>query len=168
MSSEEGSTCCCKCITEIFSQLKALISHFCFPFAYQMHQDDEDSMESTSCVNEKEEISSNRIAYPEAESIRATHTKNYTTNSHCGDELRSVRSIVLKGPKYDPPKYLSHQEECVICLEEFDYQNPSIPTLCGCGENRALLHYPCLLLWEKHYGRSVCPTCGRTLFYNEV
>ena len=53
--------------------------------------------------------------------------------------------------------------ECVICMEEFTSENPRMPTLCACGENRTQFHYPCLLLWLEQ--KNTCPTCSSTLFY---
>lgn len=53
--------------------------------------------------------------------------------------------------------------ECVICLEEFSKENPLIHTLCACGENKTLFHYPCLLLWLEK--KNICPNCSSTLFF---
>jgi hypothetical protein len=61
------------------------------------------------------------------------------------------------------PSPIDYGEECVICLGEFTKQNPVMPTLCSCGENRAKFHYPCLLLYLNK--KSVCPSCNSTLFY---
>jgi hypothetical protein len=58
---------------------------------------------------------------------------------------------------------LIHDDECVICLEEFSSENPQVSTLCQCGENRSKFHYPCLLMWMQK--KPVCPTCDQTLFY---
>lgn len=55
--------------------------------------------------------------------------------------------------------------ECVICLEEFSNENPAMHTLCACGENKALFHYPCLLLWLEN--KRTCPSCSSELFYEE-
>jgi hypothetical protein len=53
--------------------------------------------------------------------------------------------------------------ECVICLDEFTAENPSMLTLCTCGENRTYFHYQCLLLWLQR--KCSCPNCGSRLYY---
>ena len=53
--------------------------------------------------------------------------------------------------------------ECVVCLEEFDADNPRMPTLCSCGDNRALFHYPCLLTYLED--KRHCPICRTELYY---
>jgi hypothetical protein len=53
--------------------------------------------------------------------------------------------------------------ECIICLGEFDQDNPVMYTLCACGENRTLFHYPCLLLWLEQ--KNSCPNCNSVLYY---
>jgi hypothetical protein len=55
--------------------------------------------------------------------------------------------------------------ECLVCLEEFSLDNPQMPTLCACGDNRALFHYPCLLTYLE--GKKTCPICNRELYYQE-
>ena len=55
--------------------------------------------------------------------------------------------------------------ECIICMEEFDSNNPEINTLCKCGINRAHWHLMCLMQWlEKD---STCPVCREPIFYEE-
>ena len=55
--------------------------------------------------------------------------------------------------------------ECIICMEEFDSNNPEINTLCKCGINRAHWHLMCLMQWlEKD---SNCPVCREPIFYEE-
>jgi len=59
-------------------------------------------------------------------------------------------------------------EECVICLQEFDKENPLIPTLCNCGIGKTRFHLPCLLVWiDKNKNIASCPSCGDALFYEE-
>eukprot|EP01038_Epipyxis_sp_PR26KG_P006139 gene6139-8464_t len=55
--------------------------------------------------------------------------------------------------------------ECVICLDEFSDSNPSILTLCNCGENKVHFHYPCLILYLKK--KNVCPNCRSYIYYQE-
>lgn len=54
-------------------------------------------------------------------------------------------------------------DECVICLGEFNGENPVMHTLCACGENRTKFHYPCLLIWLDK--RDTCPSCNSYLFF---
>ena len=57
------------------------------------------------------------------------------------------------------------EDECVICLDTFSYENPRMPTMCGCGENNASFHLPCLYQWmEKDKN---CPTCRTELKWEE-
>ena len=61
------------------------------------------------------------------------------------------------------PSNSSRGQECVVCLEEFDADNPRMPTLCSCGDNRIFFHYACLLTYledKKH-----CPICRTELYY---
>mmetsp|Transcript_33449 Transcript_33449/g.31919 ORF Transcript_33449/g.31919 Transcript_33449/m.31919 type:complete len:162 (-) Transcript_33449:131-616(-) len=57
-------------------------------------------------------------------------------------------------------------KECVICLVEFSQDNPRMPTLCACGENRAAFHYPCLLLYLEN--TRACPVCSQDLYYQDL
>ena len=54
----------------------------------------------------------------------------------------------------------------LFSLGEFTDDNPVMPTLCRCGENRALFHYPCVIQWKEKY--DWCPSCKETLYYQEV
>lgn len=56
--------------------------------------------------------------------------------------------------------------ECVICMEEFDENNPEMPVLCECGVNKTFFHYPCLLEWLAKEDN--CPVCRKTLFFEEI
>ena len=57
------------------------------------------------------------------------------------------------------------EDECVICLDPFSYENPRMPTICGCGQNKTYFHLPCLYQWiEKDRN---CPTCRDTLRWEE-
>jgi hypothetical protein len=56
-----------------------------------------------------------------------------------------------------------------LCVNVYKYtyliytDNPRMPTLCGCGENRAKFHYPCLLLYLEK--KRSCPVCSQDLYY---
>mmetsp|Transcript_28417 Transcript_28417/g.39933 ORF Transcript_28417/g.39933 Transcript_28417/m.39933 type:complete len:288 (-) Transcript_28417:150-1013(-) len=57
------------------------------------------------------------------------------------------------------------EDECVICMEGFTKDNPRMPTLCGCGENKTYFHLPCLYQWiEKDKN---CPSCRQRLRWEE-
>ena len=63
---------------------------------------------------------------------------------------------------------LTHEAtlECILCLDDFDQENPMIPTLCACGESKAHFHLACLFAWlEKS---KTCPYCRAELFYQEM
>jgi Ring finger domain len=55
--------------------------------------------------------------------------------------------------------------ECVVCMEPFSYENPRMPTLCGCGENKTLFHLPCLYQWVEQ--SSDCPNCRQKITWEE-
>jgi hypothetical protein len=57
-------------------------------------------------------------------------------------------------------------EECVICMDGFTPDNPRMPTLCGCGENKTYFHLPCLYQWIDQGGRN-CPSCRQRLVWEE-
>ena len=60
---------------------------------------------------------------------------------------------------------IDYEDECVICFEGFDIDNPRMPTLCGCGENKTYFHLPCLLQWtDKHLE---CPACRQKITWQE-
>eukprot|EP00590_Aulacoseira_subarctica_P006001 CAMPEP_0172415952 /NCGR_PEP_ID=MMETSP1064-20121228/2377_1 /TAXON_ID=202472 /ORGANISM="Aulacoseira subarctica , Strain CCAP 1002/5" /LENGTH=228 /DNA_ID=CAMNT_0013153255 /DNA_START=171 /DNA_END=857 /DNA_ORIENTATION=- len=60
----------------------------------------------------------------------------------------------------------SDQDECVICMEGFSPDNPRMPTLCGCGENKTYFHLPCLYQWIDQASRH-CPSCRQKLIWEE-
>merc|ERR1712151_1041008 len=56
-------------------------------------------------------------------------------------------------------------DECVICLDLFTSSNPRMPTLCGCGKNKAPFHLPCLYQWIEQDKN--CPVCRKLLRWEE-
>lgn len=44
-------------------------------------------------------------------------------------------------------------------------QNPRMPTLCGCGENKTYFHLPCLYQWIEQ--SKDCPSCRKRLRWEE-
>lgn len=58
-----------------------------------------------------------------------------------------------------------HDDECVICMEGFSTENPRMPTLCGCGENKTFFHLPCLYQWIEQNRN--CPSCRKRLRWEE-
>jgi hypothetical protein len=55
------------------------------------------------------------------------------------------------------------EPECLFCLDGFSEQDPSVKSLCGCGENKSPMHRRCLEEWRTK--STSCPACGETLFY---
>ncbi len=84
---------------------------------------------------------------------QSDHTSMEMISAHRANFEKSAAITVNK--TYPP--------ECVICLDEFTDENPCILTLCSCGENKALFHLPCLLLWQQDH--SFCPVCKKTLYF---
>lgn len=79
-------------------------------------------------------------------------------------KLRTNSSVLQLSASSSNNNAVVHRSpECVICMEEFSTENPRMPTLCACGENRTMFHYPCLLLWLEK--KSTCPSCSSSLFY---
>eukprot|EP01036_Dinobryon_divergens_P059295 gene59295-79123_t len=64
--------------------------------------------------------------------------------SYSHDENRKDKSGHKAYDDYST-KFSVPEQECVMCLGPFDETDPMMPTLCLCGENKALFHYPCLL-----------------------
>jgi hypothetical protein len=99
---------------------------------------------------------------------QASNSKNQLGTAATGmmkssDELEHASSCETHSLINANTEVSNLPNECIICLEEFDNQNPAMHTLCACGENKVLLHYPCLLLWIET--KNVCPTCSSTLYY---
>ena len=57
------------------------------------------------------------------------------------------------------------EDECVICMDGFSPDNPRMPTLCGCGENKTYFHLPCLYQWIDQSRK--CPSCRKKLVWEE-
>lgn len=60
---------------------------------------------------------------------------------------------------------VNHDDECVICMESFSVDNPRMPTLCGCGENKTYFHLPCLYQWMDQSDE--CPSCRHKIAWEE-
>lgn len=61
---------------------------------------------------------------------------------------------------------VDYEDECVICMEAFTPENPRMPTMCGCGENKTSFHLPCLYQWMDQSNHQ-CPSCRQTLVWEE-
>lgn len=59
----------------------------------------------------------------------------------------------------------TNDDECVICMETFSPENPRMPTMCGCGENKTYFHLPCLYQWIEQSNH--CPSCRQELLWEE-
>jgi len=84
-----------------------------------------------------------------------------------GSELQKAMSdaILKLSPHHDVSKIDDSEDECVICMEGFNDDNPRMPTLCRCGENKTYFHLPCLLLWTDKNGE--CPSCRQHITWEE-
>lgn len=60
---------------------------------------------------------------------------------------------------------IHNHDECVICMDGFTPDNPRMPTLCGCGENKTYFHLPCLYQWIDQ--SRCCPSCRQKLVWEE-
>lgn len=83
-----------------------------------------------------------------------------------GSKLQKAMSEALrKENDFKCVTKVDYEDECVICFEGFDKDNPRMPTLCGCGENKTYFHLPCLLQWtDKHLE---CPACRQKITWQE-
>jgi len=88
-----------------------------------------------------------------------------------GSELQAAIAMSLKPLNSDDEDGAVSTDvddviECVVCMEEFTKENPSVRTLCGCGENRSLFHLGCLYEWLDRQPN--CPTCRQEIFFEEA
>ena len=78
-----------------------------------------------------------------------------------GSELQKQMSAIMAK---DLESY-DDEDECVVCLEVFTNENPRMPTLCMCGENKTYFHLPCLYQWIEQ--SKDCPSCRKRLRWEE-
>ena len=78
-----------------------------------------------------------------------------------GSELQKQMSAIMAKDL----ESLDIDDECVICMESFSAENPRMPTLCGCGENKTYFHLPCLYQWIEQ--NEDCPSCRKRLRWEE-
>jgi hypothetical protein len=78
-----------------------------------------------------------------------------------GSELQKQMSAIMAKDL----ESLDIDDECVICMESFSAENPRMPTLCGCGENKTYFHLPCLYQWIEQ--SKDCPSCRKRLRWEE-
>lgn len=64
----------------------------------------------------------------------------------------------------DTSKY---ENECLLCYEVVDKINPPVLSLCGCGMNRHVYHYQCLLRWRTFSQQKNCPICDKEIFFQD-
>lgn len=74
-----------------------------------------------------------------------------------------IQKALAMSMKHEIPQELD--DECVICMEGFTDENPRIPTLCDCGENKACFHLPCLYQWIAKSKN--CPVCAAKIVWQE-
>lgn len=91
------------------------------------------------------------------------------SNSQMLPRVRSTQTLVSyqngRSNGSSEVKGVTGGGECLVCLEEFSVDNPQMPTLCACGDNRVFFHYPCLLIYLQD--KKNCPICNRELYYQE-
>jgi len=78
-----------------------------------------------------------------------------------GSDLQNAMALSMKDEIHQEPG-----DECVICMDGFTTENPRMPTLCKCGENKTYFHLPCLYQWiEKSKN---CPSCAERITWQEL
>mmetsp|Transcript_23777 Transcript_23777/g.68323 ORF Transcript_23777/g.68323 Transcript_23777/m.68323 type:complete len:286 (-) Transcript_23777:79-936(-) len=78
-----------------------------------------------------------------------------------GSAIQKQMSAIMKKDL----ESLELDDECVVCMESFSAENPRMPTLCGCGENKTYFHLPCLYQWIEQ--SKDCPSCRKRLRWEE-
>ena len=105
--------------------------------------------------------------------------QSFNNNSNEKDNIPTIKLDEFVMPGSDLQKAMSEailknsadskidesEDECVICMEGFSDDNPRMPTLCGCGENKTFFHLPCLLLWTDK--NEACPSCREEIAWEE-
>jgi hypothetical protein len=93
-----------------------------------------------------------------SQSLRDQHQNhNYNATTDTADTTNTNTNTSL----------LQYEDECVICMESFDQNNPRMPTSCGCGLNKTYFHLPCLYHWIEQSSGRECPSCRKTLIWQE-
>jgi len=111
----------------------------------------------------------NKVA-PDKSFLKEANTYEYDVNKEVptiyqnefilpGSEIQKSMAIAMKANVED------HGDECVICMDVFSPENPRMPTLCGCGENKTYFHLPCLYQWIEENRN--CPSCRKLLRWEE-
>jgi len=131
-------------------------------------------------VGEEEQFEGLRLTKEALSSIKTTDYESMEERGFAV-ETETTAAVTANSKVFAYPKLSSFSptiatttsnslpEECVICLQEFDNENPLIPTLCNCGIGKTRFHLPCLLAWiDKNKSESSCPSCGGALFFEEV
>ncbi|XP_040988338.1 probable E3 ubiquitin-protein ligase RHB1A isoform X3 [Juglans microcarpa x Juglans regia] len=75
-------------------------------------------------------------------------------------ELDSAKGSEVELSKpVEPVIFASEEEDCAICLEEYDAENPKISTKC---EHH--FHLACILEWMER--SDACPVCDKEMIFN--
>eukprot|EP00545_Synedropsis_sp_CCMP1620_P008215 CAMPEP_0119007144 /NCGR_PEP_ID=MMETSP1176-20130426/2800_1 /TAXON_ID=265551 /ORGANISM="Synedropsis recta cf, Strain CCMP1620" /LENGTH=207 /DNA_ID=CAMNT_0006959219 /DNA_START=468 /DNA_END=1091 /DNA_ORIENTATION=- len=117
---------------------------------------------------------------PTKQPCHTNHSKSPLRAANSFDASRDILTIrmeeivlpgsVLQSRMADKMKesmsiFKRSDDECVICMESFSKDNPRMPTLCGCGENKTYFHLPCLYQWMEQ--SEECPSCRQTIAWEE-
>jgi hypothetical protein len=113
---------------------------------------------SPDCSCKDDNKKSNSLLIQESSNSDGFSCKYSVNSDYCTDKL----SIATRSTSRSTVSVIP-DDECLLCLGEFDDENPQILTLCSCGENKSKFHYPCLLLWMER--KPVCPTCDAPIFF---
>jgi len=81
------------------------------------------------------------------------------------DLQKEMASKMLEALQLNDENNFNEEDECVICMEGFTKENPRMPTLCGCGENKTYFHLPCLYQWMEQSNE--CPSCSEEITWEE-
>lgn len=93
-------------------------------------------------------------------------SKNVDTTSTCTADKTDGSSVKTQsgaGPKIGGTQLYvpsDSEEDCPICLEEYDYENPKIALECNHS-----YHLGCIYEWMER--SQSCPVCAKVMLFNE-
>ncbi|XP_040990393.1 probable E3 ubiquitin-protein ligase RHB1A isoform X2 [Juglans microcarpa x Juglans regia] len=74
-------------------------------------------------------------------------------------EFDSVKGEVELSKSVEPVISASEEEDCPVCLEEYDAENPKITTMCEHD-----FHLACILEWMER--SDACPVCDKEMIFS--
>lgn len=87
--------------------------------------------------------------------------KEMDCKSQVDSDLPSSKEVELEPSKLSDPFPIIEEEDCPICLEEYDAENPRIITKC---EHH--FHLACILEWMER--SDTCPVCDQETVFNNM